>query len=108
MSEFTISRFDGGSGVKVIGELDAATAPQLTDALSGASLDSEVVLDLSELTFLDSSGVRVIIELAATRNGNGPVVISEASPAVVRVFEILGLDQHRGIELRPTTEPAPL
>ncbi|HEU5112848.1 MAG TPA: STAS domain-containing protein [Acidimicrobiia bacterium] len=107
MSEFTILRLDDGSGLKVIGELDAATAPQLTTALSGASLEGEVVLDLSELTFLDSSGVRVIVELAATRNGNGPVVISNASPAVVRVFEILGLNQHRGIELRRATKQAP-
>ena len=108
MSEFTISRIDDGSGLKVIGELDAATAPQLTTELSRASHEGDVVLDLSELTFLDSCGVRSILEFAKRRNGNGPVVISKASPAVVRVFEILGLEQHRGIELRRMTEQAAL
>ena len=107
MSEFEISRLDEGA-LKVTGELDVATAPQLTSALSEASPEGEVVLDLSELTFLDSCGVRSILELARTRNGNGPVVIVDASPAVVRVFEILDLAHHPGIELRRTAKPVPL
>jgi anti-anti-sigma factor len=63
----------------------------------------EVVLDLSELTFLDSCGVHVLLDLANTQNGNGPVVILDPSDPVARVFEILGVDMHPGVQLRRTT-----
>ena len=74
MSEFRISRPDGGTQLKIVGELDVATAPRLTEALRDLRA-GEVVLDLSELTFLDSCGTRALLELARARNGNGPVVI---------------------------------
>lgn len=105
MSEFRISRPDGGTGLKIVGELDVATAPQLAEALRDV-LAGEVVLDLSELTFLDSCGTRALLELARTRNGNGPVVILDPSRAVARLFEIIGIDEHPGLELRRTTPAA--
>jgi len=47
--------------VQVVGELDIATAPALEQTLRDAELRARlVVLDLRELTFTDSSGVRVI------------------------------------------------
>ena len=102
MSEFTIARLDGGNGLKVAGELDVATASQLAEALREASSAGQVVLDLSELTFLDSCGIRAILELARAQNGNGPVIILNPSQAVRRVFDIIGIAQHAGIELRRT------
>ena len=100
MFEFTIARLDGGSGLKISGELDLATAPQLTEALRDTSSAGQVVLDLSELTFMDSCGIRALLELARTQNGNGPVIVLNPSHAVTRVFEVIGIDQHSGIELR--------
>ena len=100
MCEFTIARLDGGNGLKIAGELDLATSSQLTEALRDASSAGQVILDLSELTFLDSSGIHAILELARTQNGNGPVIILNPSYAVTRVFDIIGIDQHAGIELR--------
>ena len=85
MSEFRISRPDGGTELKIVGELDVATAPQLTEALRDLQ-GGEVVLDLSELTFLDSCGTRALLELARTRNGNGPVVLLDPSRAVARLL----------------------
>ena len=108
MSEFTIARLDGGNGLKVAGELDVATASQLAEALREASSAGQVVLDLSELTFLDSCGIRAILELARTQNGNGPVIILNPSHAVSRVFDIIGIDQHAGIELRRTDGRVPV
>ena len=100
MSEFTIARLESGNGLKIAGELDVATASQLTLALRDASSAGQVILDLSELTFMDSCGVRAILELARAQNGNGPVVILNPSRAVSRVFDIVGIDQHAEIELR--------
>ena len=100
MSEFTITRLDGEGGLKIVGELDVATAPQFTESLVSASSNGSVVLDVSELVFLDSCGVHAILEVARTRNGNGPVVILDPSGPVTRVLEILGIDQHPGVEVR--------
>jgi anti-anti-sigma factor len=105
MSEFEISQLDGGKGLKVVGELDIGTAPRLDEAVHDTPSEDEFVLDLSELTFLDSCGMRSILELARTRNGNGPLVILDPSRAVSRVFDIVGIDQHPGLELRRTTPP---
>jgi anti-anti-sigma factor len=101
MSEFEISRIPDGTGLKLIGELDVATSPRLTKALlelPGA--DTQVTLDLAEITFVDSCGIRAILSLAKSANGNGPVILLNPSEAVSRVFEILGLEHHVGIEVR--------
>ena len=52
----------GGSRVTLRGELDLGSAPQLEQAL--AATNGRVVLDLSGLTFMDSTGVRLLLEAA--------------------------------------------
>ncbi len=49
----------------VAGELDLETAPKLADRVAGKLADqlATLTLDLSELTFMDSSGLRTLIEL---------------------------------------------
>jgi len=58
----------GASGaiwVRVAGELDAMTSPQLGQTLTEAQLCAHlVVLDLRELTSIDSSGIRAILDAA--------------------------------------------
>ena len=105
LTEFEILRLDGDTGLKVVGELDVATAPQLRAALQGAVFADRPVLDLSELTFLDSCGVHAILDFARAQNGNGPVVILDPSDAVTRLLELIGIDQHEGVELRRSTAP---
>jgi anti-sigma B factor antagonist len=56
----------GGTRLTLRGELDLGTAPRLEQALAEASGD--VLLDLRGLTFMDSTGVRVLLE-AAERGG---------------------------------------
>ena len=90
-------------GIKLVGEVDLATAPQLTDALANLSTESDVQLELSELTFMDSSGLNAILTYARSRkNGAGPLVILNPSDQIERLFEITGLEQHPKIEVRHT------
>ena len=101
MSVFEIWPLVNGKGLRLEGELDLAAAPQLTEALLDfASSEGEVHLDLSEVSFLDSSGLRVILALARSRADIGSVVLLDPSAAVVRIFEIMGIDEHPGIEIR--------
>lgn len=75
--------------LRVSGELDAVSAPQLGRHLESLDLaDDQVVrLDLGAVTFIDSSGLR---ELVAPERG--VVEVSAASPVVRRILEITGLE----------------
>ncbi len=77
--------------ISVTGELDLASAPQVS-AVAKALLEAEpaqVVFDLSGLEFMDSSGLRVLLEVA----NQVPVVVPSPSLAVRRVIESAGVDQ---------------
>lgn len=92
---------EGGPGYRLVarGEVDAATAPQLADVLQTLSDERAplVVLDASGVGFLDSSGLRVIVNTGqALASSGGRLVIDGMSPAVHRVLEVSGLlDQYR-------------
>ena len=108
MSVFEMSPLVNRKGLRLAGELDLATAPGLTEALLDfASSEGEVHLDLSEVSFLDSSGLRVILALARSRADNGSsVILLDPSVAVVRIFQIMGIDEHPVVEIRhPGAEP---
>ncbi len=79
------------------GELDIATADQLTDALNGASGESarDRVIDLSGVTFMDSTGLRVLISAnrAAAEAGYSLTIVTGESPAK-RVLELTRMDEH--------------
>ena len=108
MSEFDGLRLADGSGLRLVGELDVATASELTAALQEEPWDaSPLALDLSELTFVDSCGIHAILSFARSLNGSGPLVLSNPTEAVARVFEILDLDAHDGIEIRRDTAGRP-
>ena len=108
MSEFEISRTQNGDGVglKLVGELDLATTPELNKAVLDPSLpETQLHLDLSELTFVDSCGIHAILTLARSQDGRGPLVLLDPSVQVSRLFELLGLDEHVGIEVRRSVSP---
>jgi anti-sigma B factor antagonist len=83
--------------VAPVGELDIATAEQLAQHLREIRADGadRILLDLRELTFLDSSGLRTIIALDAEARRDGlELGLVQGPPAVERVFAITGLLGH--------------
>jgi anti-anti-sigma factor len=79
------------------GELDPHTAPRLRDQIDQVAGDgaSRIVLDLADLGFIDSSGLRVIISAhkqAAERGGR--LVLRSPSPTARRLLDITGLLDH--------------
>lgn len=92
------------SVMSVGGELDADNYEILESKL--AQLDGDVVIDLAELTFIDSSGVSTILsgrELAASKGSS--VTVVGACGVVARIVKIVGLE---GIFMSKGTEPAAL
>jgi anti-sigma B factor antagonist len=82
--------------IAAAGELDLATAPQLEEALLPRLREGgRVVLDLTGLEFMDSTGVQVIIAAhQAGQEHDGGLALVRTAPdgAVARVLEISGLD----------------
>ncbi|MEO7371908.1 MAG: STAS domain-containing protein [Ilumatobacteraceae bacterium] len=79
------------SGWKLSGEIDAHTAPQLSAALAELPT-GEALVDMGEVSFMDSSGLRVLIEAAArARDAGGDLVIVHSTPGITRLVEISGL-----------------
>lgn len=77
--------------IAVSGELDLASAPALTQAyVQAEASDAErIVVDLSALAFIDSCGLRAVLDLDARSRNNGTRLIVRRGPDPVhRVFEI--------------------
>lgn len=79
--------------ISASGELDAASSSELGRALETAlSAGSGVTLDLGEVTFIDSSALRVVaLGVRRAREEDQPFTVSSASDAVRRIFEITGV-----------------
>ena len=76
----------GGALLLPHGELDIAVAPQLEAALSAQR--GPVVLDLRELTFVDATGLRVLMDAEARSRQDGMKVRFIAGDAVRRLFDV--------------------
>jgi anti-anti-sigma factor len=95
--------------IHVAGRLDLATLPQLRQALREAVLhDRLVVLDLRDLTFIDSSAVHVILAAAGRAGLEGRRLMLARGPSQVdRMFTLTGAcEQVLIFDLDPA-EPAP-
>lgn len=80
--------------VTAAGEVDLATAPALRQALNDAAdTTAHVTADLRAVTFLDSTGLGVLIAThRRLADADGQLVIRCANDRVLRVFLITGLD----------------
>jgi anti-sigma B factor antagonist len=82
-----------GDGWRLSGEIDAHTAPSLAAAMAGLP-DGVVRVDMAEVSFMDSSGLRVLMEaMTRARDRGGDLVVARPSPAVARLIEISGLGE---------------
>ena len=100
MAQFQVDPLDGKRGLHLAGELDMESAHMLERAFAALPPSGPATLDLSELTFIDSSGLHAIVEFARTQNGNGAVVLTGLSAPMVRLFEITNIAEHPGIDIR--------
>lgn len=89
----TIEKNINGSSVtlKIIGRLDTVTAPEL-EAMVSASIGGieELVLDCSELEYVSSAGLRVILNAQKKMNVQGSMKLTGVNEDVMEVFDITG------------------
>ena len=104
MEALEITQLDGERGLRLAGELDLVSAPLLIEAFANMAndggADGQARVDLSDLTFMDSSGLHALVEIARAQNGHGPLIVEGASAIVLRLFEITDLARHPNLEIR--------
>ncbi|HZI91235.1 MAG: STAS domain-containing protein [Actinomycetota bacterium] len=90
-----ITQRDGGFEAALSGEIDLSTVGELQDRLQTAleGDPSLIVLDLRQVSFLDSSGLRLILRINRRQEENGGrLVLVRGGRRVARVLEITGTD----------------
>jgi anti-anti-sigma factor len=95
---FTVAEGSGADGARVIclhGELDIDAAPDLERALlRSRPAGQRVVLDLSELQFMDSTGLRVLLRArAAAEAGRWEICLRDVPSNIQRLFDMTGVHE---------------
>jgi anti-sigma B factor antagonist len=94
--DITLTRASGRVTLTLVGELDLATTPRLTKYLTTVAETHRglIVIDLRQLTFLDSTGVAALAAADRhARRGGWKLAIVKGPPQVQRVLEFCGLTE---------------
>lgn len=77
--------------ITVEGRLDTNTAPQLEAELR-KNIDgvSELVIDMEQLTYISSAGLRVLLSAQKVMNKQGSMKIIHASEEIMEIFDVTG------------------
>ena len=97
MTNFSVDESEPGV-VKLLGELDAATAETLLAALAYAD-GQDFAIDLSGLTFVDSSGLRAMLRIRGEHHGARFV---RPTATIARLLDVTGMAEILGIDPPPT------
>jgi anti-sigma B factor antagonist len=88
-----------GTVLVLSGEVDANTAPQLAAQLCDAEAAHRVELDMAAVTFIDSTGLRVILTERQRREADqSELVLLHPSVPVARLIELTGLAPYLSVE----------
>ncbi len=91
---FAVEERDGIPVLGVSGEIDVYTAPSLRERLLDLAQQgtTRVVVDLSAVSFVDSTGLGVLVSgLKRFREAGGDLVLVVVQPQILKVLEITGL-----------------
>lgn len=97
--EISISKYKNKLTVAPKGRLDAITAPELEEKLE-AKIDGieNLIFDFTELTYISSAGLRVLMIYIQLLEEQGSVVIKNVCKEVMDVFEVTGLTEFLDIK----------
>ena len=86
---------DGITVVRPRGKLDAMSSPDFQDAINEV-LDGgvqQLIVDLTDVPFVSSAGLRVFVVIAKKLKGSGKLVVTGLSENVHEVFSLAGFDR---------------
>ena len=86
--------------VRLIGELDASNAEEFLETLlPQLEGGGDLVLNLAQLSFVDSMGLRSLLQLARELENTGKLLLDSPQRAVARTIELVGLEQAPNIAI---------
>jgi anti-sigma B factor antagonist len=89
----TIEKSVNGSDlkIKVSGRLDTTTAPELEESIKESIEDAtSMELDFSDLEYISSAGLRVLLSAQKSINGHGTMVVTGVNDTIMEIFEVTG------------------
>ena len=90
----TIGAGSHGKTIRVAGEIDLETAPELRRCFLSLAGDAVLTVDLAEVAFLDSTAISVLIAEHKRRVAAGEqLIVTGSSPMALRLFELTAVDQ---------------
>jgi anti-sigma B factor antagonist len=89
-----------GGGFRLAGEIDLSNAGELRRL--GEEQDGDLILEMADLDFMDSTGLRGLIELARGLEPDRQLILRDPSPAVDRLFEVTGVDRIQNLVIERT------
>jgi anti-anti-sigma factor len=92
---------DDGGALAVRGEVDPASAAEFRARLEVAARDGsgDLVLDLTDLRFIDSSGLKVLLEIAGGLGEGRAIVLRNPQRGVLRLFDVAGIERLDGFRV---------
>jgi anti-sigma B factor antagonist len=92
--EIQVEDADGYTVCRPVGELDAYTVSSFRDALGRLSSSPKLLIDMSEVPFVDSAGLGALIGgIRRTREAGGEVAVCCNRPTLVRLLHTTGFDR---------------
>ena len=92
-------KFSDVNTIVLSGRLDTVTAPQLEAALEKILSDSDaLVLDMANLEYISSAGLRVILKAQKAMNTKGTMKLIHVGESIMEVFDITGFSDFLNIE----------
>lgn len=105
MLEIQVEEFDDHTICRPGGELDAYTVGQFRDALSKLADQRHLLIDLSQVPFMDSAGLGALIGgIRRAREAGGDVAVACSRPTLTRLLHTTGFD--RIVSVTETVEEA--
>lgn len=108
--DFAVSAQPSSNGIAVVnvqGEVDVYTAPKLKEEIHNRldSGENKVVVDLTNVAYMDSSGLGVLIgALKRAREEGGDLMVASPNPRISRILDVTGLS--RIFNVRATMQEA--
>jgi anti-sigma B factor antagonist len=96
-----VSPLPDGSGFALAGTLDLATAPRAREALRAAAVPGgELVIDMSRLEFLDSTGLSILVEVLRALGKEGRLILRGPQGIVARILRVSGITGQANLALQ--------
>ncbi len=94
MLEIQIEEADGHTVCRPVGELDAYTVGQFRESLGDLANAGRLLIDLSEVPFMDSAGLGALIGgIRRAREAGGEVAVACSRPTLTRLLHTTGFDR---------------